>query len=358
MKIKLCASLAVSIWAACVCAQMTPADKAWAKISHGPVRDKKTGRARLEDLQAWQREGLQFWNVFPDDVRRYQWLWVASSSQFSTAGNKTELRYQSQIEWSHLVRTLCSAAYADNGLDPTMKARIANQELGGEYSLAEAYRRPNLKDIQQQTLRVAAQLPDADIGLCIQPLISFPSSFGLRDPEHLSRFLEPFLKSPSKNLREFAAAKLRYLSYARNPMKLKFTAMDGADVDLEKLRGKVVFIDFWSSSCMACAEQFPAIRKMRDTYKDKGFEVIGICLDNPENRSKVEAIMKERGVNWAMHFSEIPHGVGAPKNPFVRDYAIRAVPVTLLLNRKGLLIEAQVPSEQLEETVKKAVETQ
>ena len=55
-----------------------------------------------------------------------------------------------------------------------------------------------------------------------------------------------------------------------------FNTPDGAPVDLADLRGKVVLIDFWAYSCINCQRDGPHIRSWYSTYRDAGFEVIGI----------------------------------------------------------------------------------
>ena len=51
---------------------------------------------------------------------------------------------------------------------------------------------------------------------------------------------------------------------------------DGAAIDLKSLRGKVVLVDFWAYSCINCQRAIPHIVDWYDTYRDSGFEVIGV----------------------------------------------------------------------------------
>ncbi|NMN94019.1 cytochrome c biogenesis protein DipZ [Antrihabitans stalactiti] len=62
---------------------------------------------------------------------------------------------------------------------------------------------------------------------------------------------------------------------------------DGQAVDLASLRGKVVLIDFWAYSCINCQRSIPHVRDWYDTYKDVGFEVIGV--HSPEYAFEKEA---------------------------------------------------------------------
>jgi cytochrome c biogenesis protein CcdA/thiol-disulfide isomerase/thioredoxin len=62
---------------------------------------------------------------------------------------------------------------------------------------------------------------------------------------------------------------------------------NGQPVDLTSLRGKVVLIDFWAYSCINCQRSIPHVRDWYETYKDLGFEVIGI--HSPEYAFEKEA---------------------------------------------------------------------
>src|SRR4051812_35238867 len=64
-----------------------------------------------------------------------------------------------------------------------------------------------------------------------------------------------------------------------HPLKLEFTALDGRKVNIAALKGKVVLIDFWSTTCGPCMREMPALKKLYSKYKIRGFEVIGITLD-------------------------------------------------------------------------------
>ena len=47
-------------------------------------------------------------------------------------------------------------------------------------------------------------------------------------------------------------------------------------LNLEKLEGKIIFLDFWTYSCINCIRTLPALKEMWKKYKDKRFVIIGI----------------------------------------------------------------------------------
>ena len=67
---------------------------------------------------------------------------------------------------------------------------------------------------------------------------------------------------------------------------LKLKDLDGKDVSLADLKGKVVFVNFWATWCEPCQEEIPLLIDMQNKYASKGFTVVGIAMDN-EGKSVV-----------------------------------------------------------------------
>jgi len=65
-------------------------------------------------------------------------------------------------------------------------------------------------------------------------------------------------------------------------------------VDLAKFRGKVVYLDFWASWCIPCRKSFPWMNMLQARYKEKGFEVIAVSLD--ENPMPTSYLIDKNGL--------------------------------------------------------------
>src|SRR5439155_17368912 len=100
--------------------------------------------------------------------------------------------------------------------------------------------------------------------------------------------VEPYLKqlTGDRNPRVVVEAKRRLAvrDLAKKPLDLKFTAVDGKEFDLAKLRGKVVLVDFWATWCGPCRMEMPHVIDAYKKLHEKGFEIVGISLDSSKDK--------------------------------------------------------------------------
>jgi thiol-disulfide isomerase/thioredoxin len=115
------------------------------------------------------------------------------------------------------------------------------------------------------------------------------------------------------------------------PLDLKFTAVDGRKVDLSKMRGKVVLIDFWATWCAPCREEVPDIVAAYQKYHDKGFEVVGISLD--QDQDTMTSFAKEHGMVWPQYFD----GKGWD-NEVSSGFGVTEIPAMLLIGKDGKVV--------------------
>jgi thiol-disulfide isomerase/thioredoxin len=144
----------------------------------------------------------------------------------------------------------------------------------------------------------------------------------------------------SSKLRAFlAAAMLGILSCSRNgnapsgdPLEIKFQSVDGRHVDLAKLQGKVVLVDFWATWCGPCVGEIPHVKAAYEKLHSKGFEIVGISLD--QDKARLEAFTKDKGMTWPQYFD----GKGW-QNTISTKFGINSIPQMWLVDKKGNLVD-------------------
>lgn len=106
-------------------------------------------------------------------------------------------------------------------------------------------------------------------------------------------------------------------------------------------KNKVTMIDFWASWCGPCRQEMPNVIKAYNEYKEKGFAVVGVSLDNNKKAWK-EAIQK-LGIPWPQ-MSDLKgwQSAGAAL------YNVRSIPATILIDQKGKIIAKDLRGEELE----------
>lgn len=126
------------------------------------------------------------------------------------------------------------------------------------------------------------------------------------------------------------------------------TDLDGKLISLQQYRGKVVLLDFWAVWCGPCLTEIPNVKRVYDTYKDQGFDIIGVSLDTDETR--LRNYLKKNNISWRQIFS------GQKWNsPLAQKYRIRSIPAPWLIDRDGTLISREARGVKLERLVVEAL---
>jgi cytochrome c biogenesis protein CcmG/thiol:disulfide interchange protein DsbE len=105
--------------------------------------------------------------------------------------------------------------------------------------------------------------------------------------------------------------------------------LNGQDLTLSQIKGKVVLLDFWATWCGPCRESIPHLIQLYKAYRENGFEVIGMSLD----KGDVEIVR-----NFARSM-DIPYPIVIASEEVVRNYRVTAIPTTLFIDKEGKIRE-------------------
>ena len=112
--------------------------------------------------------------------------------------------------------------------------------------------------------------------------------------------------------------------------ELSATTLEGKEISLAEFKGKVVLIDFWATWCPPCIEGLPEIKKAYHAYKDKGFEIIAISLD--QSIEPLEEFIAEEDLNWINVFD------ADQKSSLADQFNVTSIPSLYLLDQEGKIV--------------------
>ncbi len=119
---------------------------------------------------------------------------------------------------------------------------------------------------------------------------------------------------------------------------------NGDTIRLSSLKGKVVLLDFWASWCGPCRVSNKGLVKLYPKYKEKGFEILGVSLD--EDLSDWQKAVKKDKINWLQVIDK-----GGWESGTVNQWRISAIPTSYLINKDGLLIAMDLEGKNLEKAL-------
>ncbi len=176
------------------------------------------------------------------------------------------------------------------------------------------------------TLAAASQMVEFQKGIGSVPKL----------PGVVEKILGEVAKSEDKQMA--AEAKRLTDPFFLNPVGKPFpafppdlTTLDGKPLSLDRFKGKILLVDFWATWCGPCKRAMPEVVKAFKAYNEKGFEVLGISLD--QEKSELEKYTKENGMIWPQFFD----GKGW-ENQVSRHYGVMSIPAMYLIGKDGAVI--------------------
>jgi peroxiredoxin len=105
----------------------------------------------------------------------------------------------------------------------------------------------------------------------------------------------------------------------------QLAALDGRTIRLSDLKGKVVMLNFWATTCGPCITEMPHLVKLYERYRSRGVEILAISTDTDAYRHAVPPFAKKYGLNFPVLYDE-----GAEK-----AYQVNGIPTTVFIDREG-----------------------
>lgn len=124
-----------------------------------------------------------------------------------------------------------------------------------------------------------------------------------------------------------AAATAFALSEGDRAPEIGLRDLDGNQVTIASLRGKVVLVDFWASWCEPCAEEMPVLERLYQRYRGQGFRVVAVSQDRQV--SNIRTFLQQHSVSFPI-VHDANHAVAGRYSP-------PRMPSSFIIDRNGVV---------------------
>jgi thiol-disulfide isomerase/thioredoxin len=96
--------------------------------------------------------------------------------------------------------------------------------------------------------------------------------------------------------------------------------------ELNSLRGRVIYLDFWASWCTPCRQSFPWMQDLQTQYASHGLTVIAVNLD--QDRAAADSFLKRFHPGFQIHFD--------PQGHWAEQFGVNGMPTSVVIDRHGM----------------------
>lgn len=337
---------------------VSEAKRAWGSLPTFPDDQPSTFEARVIFAYNYFISARKFreigasllWAQHPDRTQRLSWLATTKrmaptyESHFVDAIRQRAADPFACVDTDELEKSAWEELYTNlrreiwDNPDTTDEERgmLRGQEIWGQLVTLqtvckeESYK-PNVKRLLEDIHELFTVYGNAwDTLLSSRIVLHNYRKFGLNESE-LMAFFEPMQDFGNEDLRALAEAATTHVQLRAAPFEFDGKTLSSQPFQLESLRGQIVLVDHWATTCASCIDAMPRIQVTYERYRDKGFEVVSIAYDGTSQRRRVERLKRELGLTWTTLDGE------GQWEEISEQYGYQGFPQYMLLNRDGTL---------------------
>jgi thiol-disulfide isomerase/thioredoxin len=140
-----------------------------------------------------------------------------------------------------------------------------------------------------------------------------------------------------------------------NEPDITFKDLQGRDLSLASLKGKVVVVNFWATWCEPCRFEIPEMIGLQQKYSDKGFTILGIAMDD-EGKSVVQPFVEKTQFDVNAHSMTMNYPIVLGNDDIASKFGgLIGLPVTIVITPDGKIHKrfiGQVTGPELEKEIK------
>ena len=144
--------------------------------------------------------------------------------------------------------------------------------------------------------------------------------------------LEREREIPSSIRTAFGKAGIPLLKKRMAPKDFTLRLLDGSSVNLSSLKGKVVFLNFWTTWCPPCREEMPSIQALSERFKNK--DIVFLAVNIRENSNVVSDFIKKNSLTFKIPLDQ--------RGDTAIAYGARTIPMTFIIDREGKIILREI----------------
>jgi len=316
--------LAVGVWTAPVfAAEKSAGDVAYDAFAK--VRDNRDAKPNAAHFEKLGQAGISFLIQHPTHRRAGS---VISRSVDYLPGKENQA---TRAQWLAQLRLAVVHATFDANLGNDAKAALL--ALDAAIAGAEVRDRPTRDNVGTYRERIdkLAKQPGGQRFLGDQEM-NFAAFLAQSNPRGARAHLEKLAAGSDKRTADRARDELNLMEVREKPLDLQVVTMDGKTVDFAQLRGRFVYLVFFSMDGKDTMADFSALRETYVSLSRKELEVVAVCCDPLEDRAKLEAFLKKAKLRWPVYHHGKPQ-----EGDFAHKLNVRNLPAGYLFAPNGTL---------------------